>query len=64
MWPSGGAHVAAGAGWQLRARRWRPHDRAKPAADFLLIGGGFFGYAEEIAATLDRRGRRVRWFEE
>ena len=37
---------------------------AKPAADFLLICGGFFGYAKEIAATLGRRGRRVRWFED
>jgi hypothetical protein len=37
---------------------------AEPAADFLLIGGGFFGYAREIAATLERRGRRVRWFED
>ena len=36
----------------------------KPAADFLLIGGGFFGYAKEIAATLERRDRKVRWFED
>ena len=34
------------------------------AADFLLIGGGFFGYSKEIAATLERRGRSVRWFED
>jgi hypothetical protein len=32
--------------------------------DFLLIGGGFFGYAKEIAATLERRGRRVIAFED
>lgn len=32
--------------------------------DFLLIGGGFFGYAKEISATLARRGRRVAWFED
>ena len=37
---------------------------ANPAVDFLLIGGGFFGYAKEIAATLERRGRHVRWFED
>jgi len=34
------------------------------ATDLLLIGGGFFGYAKEIVATLERRGRRVRWFED
>ncbi len=32
--------------------------------DFLLIGGGFFGYATEIAATLKRRGRQVITFED
>jgi hypothetical protein len=37
---------------------------AKSVTDFLLIGGGFFGYANEIVATLERRGRRVRWFED
>jgi hypothetical protein len=32
--------------------------------DFLLIGGGFFNYSKEIAATLERRGRRVIAFED
>jgi hypothetical protein len=32
--------------------------------DFLLIGGGFFGYAKEIAAKLESRGRRVIAFED
>jgi hypothetical protein len=33
-------------------------------ADFLLIGGGFFGYAEEICRALSLRGRAVAWFED
>jgi hypothetical protein len=33
-------------------------------ADLLLIGGGFFGYAEEITRALLLRGRKVAWFED
>jgi hypothetical protein len=33
-------------------------------ADLLLIGGGFFGYAEEISRALMLRGRKVAWFED
>jgi hypothetical protein len=33
-------------------------------ADLLLIGGGFFGYAEEISRALSLRGRKVAWFED
>ena len=33
-------------------------------ADFLLIGGGFFGYAREISALLERQGRKVLWFDD
>jgi hypothetical protein len=33
-------------------------------ADLLLIGGGFFGYANEIIRALERRGRKVVWFED
>jgi hypothetical protein len=33
--------------------------------DTLLIGGGFFGYAQEIAAALEEaRNIRVKWFED
>lgn len=32
--------------------------------DFLLIGGGFFGYAKEITRALESRGRTVAWFED
>jgi hypothetical protein len=32
--------------------------------DTLLIGGGFFGYAQEIATALEARNRRVKWFED
>jgi hypothetical protein len=33
-------------------------------ADLLLIGGGFFGYANEISRALSLRGRTVEWFED
>ncbi len=33
-------------------------------ADFLLIGGGFFGYAHEIVNALKRRGRVAIWYED
>lgn len=33
-------------------------------ADLLLIGGGFFGYANEISRALALRGRTVEWFED
>jgi hypothetical protein len=33
-------------------------------ADVLLIGGSFFGYAKEIIAQLERRGRKVLWFDD
>ena len=32
--------------------------------DFLLIGGGFFGYATEIRRKLEERGRKVAVFED
>jgi hypothetical protein len=40
---------------------------AKPSgteSDLLLIGGGFFGYADEITRALSLRGRNVAWFED
>jgi hypothetical protein len=33
-------------------------------ADVLLIGGSFFGYAKEIIAEIERRGRKVLWFDD
>jgi hypothetical protein len=33
-------------------------------SDLLLIGGGFFGYADEIRRALSLRGRNVAWFED
>ena len=33
-------------------------------SDLLLIGGGFFGYADEISRALSLRGRNVAWFED
>jgi hypothetical protein len=36
----------------------------RPPTDLLLIGGGFFGYAAEIARALTLRGRAVEWFED
>lgn len=39
-----------------------PGGRRAPAV--LLIGGGFFGYAAEIAALLEGRGRRVLRYED
>jgi len=32
--------------------------------DFLLIGGGFFGYATEIVRALEQRGRSASWCED
>lgn len=32
--------------------------------DFLLIAASFFGYSNEIKATLEARGRTVLWFED
>jgi hypothetical protein len=40
------------------------NERATEAADFVLIGAGFFGYAREIIAKLRLRGREVLWFED
>ena len=40
------------------------HSRIEAEGDLLLIGGGFFGYAREIIAALERRGRRVVWYED
>jgi len=39
---------------------------SEPAApaDLLFIAANFFGYAKEISAELERRGRRVLWFED
>jgi hypothetical protein len=39
-------------------------DRPKLVADTLLIAASFFGYAGEIKATLERRGRKVIWVED
>jgi hypothetical protein len=39
-------------------------DRPEPVADTLLIAASFFGYAGEIKATLERRGRKVIWVED
>jgi hypothetical protein len=36
----------------------------KTDTDTLLICAGFFGYAQEIKRVLERRGRRVAWFED
>ena len=33
-------------------------------ADTLLISASFFGYAKEVKACLERRGRKVLWFED
>jgi hypothetical protein len=41
-----------------------PVEPQRCAADFLLIGGGFFGYAREITSLLERRGRKVLWFDD
>jgi hypothetical protein len=32
--------------------------------DFLFISASFFGYAKEIKARLEQRGRKVAWFED
>lgn len=32
--------------------------------DFLFIAASFFGYAKEIKASLEQRGRKVIWFED
>ena len=41
-----------------------PMEPGSRRADFLLIGGGFFGYAREISALLERHDRKVLWFDD
>lgn len=41
-----------------------PGQQERIGADVLLIGGGFFGYAKEMIAVLEARGRRVLWFDD
>lgn len=42
----------------------RANRRMSDTTDTLLIGGGFFGYAQEIVAALNARNRRAQWFED
>jgi hypothetical protein len=34
------------------------------SADVLIVGGSFFGYGHEITANIERRGRKVLWFDD